>query len=85
VLILLLFFTGSILSTNSIVRGFFWVLVTTLLAFIAKSNGQNPPQKINRGKTQPKTASVTMSIGVAEADSNHSKPTSVMKAADQSL
>jgi GGDEF domain-containing protein len=30
------------LSTNSIVRGFFWVLVATLLAFIAKSNGQNP-------------------------------------------
>jgi len=26
-----------------------------------------------------------MSIGVAEADSSHSKPTSVMKAADQAL
>ena len=38
-----------------------------------------------RDKTQPKIASVTMSIGIAEADSSHSKSTSVMKAADQAL
>ena len=50
-----------------------------------KNRPKNPPQKINRGKTPPKTASVAMSIGVAEADSSHSKPTSVMKAADQAL
>lgn len=50
-----------------------------------KNRPKKPPQKIKRGKTQPKTASVTISIGVAETDSSHSKPTSVMKAADQSL
>jgi diguanylate cyclase (GGDEF)-like protein len=50
-----------------------------------KDRPKNPPKKIKRGKMQPKTVSVTISIGVAETDSNHSKPTSVIKAADQSL
>jgi diguanylate cyclase (GGDEF)-like protein len=34
---------------------------------------------------QPRTVSVTISIGVAEPDSHRSKPASVMKAADQAL
>jgi diguanylate cyclase (GGDEF)-like protein len=39
--ILLVFFTGAIFGRGPIIRGFFWALVATLLAFIAKSNGQS--------------------------------------------
>jgi diguanylate cyclase (GGDEF)-like protein len=39
--ILLVFFLGSLFSKGPIVRGFFWALVATLLALLAKSNNQS--------------------------------------------
>ena len=39
---LLVFFTGSLFGRGPIMRGFFWTLVATLLAIIAKGNGQSP-------------------------------------------
>jgi GGDEF domain-containing protein len=50
-----------------------------------KNRPQKPPKKLKKAKVQPKTVSVTISIGVAESDSSRPKPTSVMKAADQAL
>lgn len=39
---LLLFFIGSVFGKNPVVRGFFWAMVATLLAFVTKSKGQSP-------------------------------------------
>ncbi len=39
--ILLVFFTGAIFGRGTVVRGFLWALVATLLALISKSNGQS--------------------------------------------
>jgi len=39
--ILLVFYIGTMFSRNSINRGFFWAMVATMLAFIAKDNGQS--------------------------------------------
>jgi diguanylate cyclase (GGDEF)-like protein len=50
-----------------------------------KNRPKKPPQKSKNAKAQPKTVSVTISIGVAEPDSNHPKAASVMKAADLAL
>lgn len=50
-----------------------------------KNRPKSPPRKSRSPRTQPKTASVTISIGVAEADRSHPKPASVMKVADQAL
>lgn len=41
-IILLLFFAGSLFGRNPVVRGFFWAIIATFLAFITKSRGQNP-------------------------------------------
>ena len=41
-IVLLLFFTGSVFSRSPVGRGFFWALITTLLALIAKYYGQSP-------------------------------------------
>jgi diguanylate cyclase (GGDEF)-like protein len=50
-----------------------------------KKRPRKPPRNVKKAKSQPKTVSVTISIGVAEPSKNHSKPTSVLKAADQAL
>lgn len=50
-----------------------------------KNRPRTPPRKARKPRTQPKTASVTISIGIAEPGRNLSKPASVMKAADQAL
>jgi diguanylate cyclase (GGDEF)-like protein len=39
--IILVFFIGALFDRASLARGFFWTLVTALLALIAKSNGQS--------------------------------------------
>jgi len=41
-IVLLLFFTGSVFSRSPVGRGFFWALIATLLALIAKYYGQSP-------------------------------------------
>jgi diguanylate cyclase (GGDEF)-like protein len=51
----------------------------------SKKRPRKPPKKFKKVKTQHKTVSVTISIGIAESGSNYSKPTAVMKAADQAL
>ena len=50
-----------------------------------KSRPKKPPRKQKKEKAQPKTVSVTISIGVAEPNKNRAKPSSVLKAADQAL
>ena len=50
-----------------------------------KNRPKKPPRKSKKGKTNPKTITVTVSIGVAESDSSRLKPASVMKTADQAL
>lgn len=50
-----------------------------------KNRPKKPPKKMKKAQAEPKTVSVTISIGVAEADNKHPKPNSVMKAADQAL
>jgi diguanylate cyclase (GGDEF)-like protein len=50
-----------------------------------KNRPKKPPKKLKKTKMQPKTVSVTISIGVAEPDSGRPKPGSVLKAADQAL
>lgn len=50
-----------------------------------KNRPKKPPKKLKKTRVQPKTVSVTISIGVAEPDSHSCKPASVMKAADQAL
>jgi diguanylate cyclase (GGDEF)-like protein len=40
-LILLVFLMGALFDRGPLVRGFFWTLISTLLALIAKSNGQS--------------------------------------------
>ena len=50
-----------------------------------KNRPKKTPKKFKKNQGQPKTVSVTISIGVADPDSNRSKPTSVLKAADQAL
>jgi diguanylate cyclase (GGDEF)-like protein len=54
-------------------------------ALRGKNRPKKPPKKLKKIKAQPKTVSVTISIGVAEPDKNHSRPVSVMKVADQAL
>jgi diguanylate cyclase (GGDEF)-like protein len=39
---LLLFFIGSVFGGSPVVRGFFWAMVATLVAFVMKSKGQSP-------------------------------------------
>lgn len=39
---LLLFFLGSIFGKSPVIRGFFWAMLATLLAFVMKSKGQSP-------------------------------------------
>ena len=50
-----------------------------------KNRPKKPPKKFKKAKALPQTASVTISIGIAEPDNSRPKPTSVMKAADQAL
>ncbi|MCF8055984.1 MAG: diguanylate cyclase [Desulfocapsa sp.] len=53
-----------------------------------RTAGQNRPKRKPQKRTKrksPKTASVTISIGVAEAGPNLTKPTEVIKAADRAL
>ena len=50
-----------------------------------KSRPQKPPRKLKKAASQPKTVSVTISIGLAEPDKSRAKPSSVIKAADQAL
>ena len=50
-----------------------------------KNRPTKPPKNFNKPGTQPKTVSVTISIGVAEPDRSRPKPTDVMKAADKAL
>jgi diguanylate cyclase (GGDEF)-like protein len=50
-----------------------------------KKRPKKPPKKFKKVKTQHRTVSVTISIGIAESGSNNSRPTAVMKAADQAL
>ena len=50
-----------------------------------KSRPKKPPRKLKKVKAEPKSVSVTISIGVAEPDKNRAKPASVLKAADQAL
>jgi len=50
-----------------------------------KNRPKKPPKKMKKAKAQPKTVSVTISIGAAEADKNHTRPAAVMKAADHAL
>ena len=40
--ILFLFFAGSVFGRSPVVRGFFWALIATLLALVARENGQSP-------------------------------------------
>jgi len=58
---------------------------TAQFALRSKKRPQKPPKKLKKTKAQPKTVSVTISIGVAGPDRNHTGPVSVMKAADQAL
>lgn len=50
-----------------------------------KNRPKKPPRKLKKARTQPKTVSVTVSIGVAEPGRKHAGPVSVIKAADQAL
>jgi diguanylate cyclase (GGDEF)-like protein len=50
-----------------------------------KNRPKTPPRKLKKTASQPKTASVTISIGVAAPVKGNTKPSSVIKAADQAL
>ena len=50
-----------------------------------KNRPKKPPRKLKKAAPQPKTASVTISIGVAAPVKGSAKPSSVIKAADQAL
>ena len=54
-------------------------------ALRGKNRAKKPPKNRKKSGSQPKTVSVTISIGVAEPLKGRSKPSSVMKAADQAL
>lgn len=54
-------------------------------ALRGKNRPKKAPKKVKKVKAQPKTVSITISIGVAESDRNHTRPASVMRAADQAL
>ena len=54
-------------------------------ALRGKNRDKKPPKNRKKSGPQPKTVSVTISIGVAEPVKGRSKPSSVMKAADQAL
>ena len=50
-----------------------------------KNRPKNTPRKLKKAEAQSKTVSVTISIGVADPVKGHTKPSSVIKAADQAL
>ena len=50
-----------------------------------KNRPKKPPRKLKKAAPQPKTASVTISIGAAAPVKGSTKPSSVIKAADQAL
>jgi len=54
-------------------------------ALRGKNRPKKPPRKMKKAKAQPKTVSVTISIGAAQPENSRSKPHSVMKSADQAL
>lgn len=54
-------------------------------ALRGKNRPKKPPSNRKKSGGQPKTVSVTISIGVAEPVQGRTKPSSVMKAADQAL
>lgn len=54
-------------------------------ALRGKNRPKTPPKKMKKSKEQPRTVSVTISIGVAEPKSGKDKPHSVIKAADSAL
>lgn len=55
--------------------------------FVLRSQDRpkRPPRKLKKREGQPKTVSVTISIGVAEPKGSRTSPSSVIKAADQAL
>ena len=50
-----------------------------------KDRPKAPPRKLKKAGAQPKAVSVTVSIGVAEPVKGNTKPSSVIKVADQAL
>lgn len=54
-------------------------------ALRGRNRPRKKPGKAKKSKKHPKTVSVTISIGAAEPDGNHTSPAQVIKAADQAL